>query len=136
VGNRRRCIVRCAHNTNPAEGYWFHFIQRCLPAATSSVSRKGRPSRTHDQGDQRDENPEERHKLICDPRSGPSLSLRHRWSPVAVVPLASPRSQLGYDQGDQYGDKAAGSHKRQELDYGWHRHAVRLSSRTSLHKNF
>jgi hypothetical protein len=53
-----------------------------------------------------------------------------------VEPLASLRSQLDYDQGDQSGDKAAGSHKRQELDYGGHRHTVRPSSRTSFHKTF
>jgi hypothetical protein len=64
------------------------------------------------------------------------MAAPHRSSPVAVVPPASLRSQLDHDQGDQGGGKAAGCHKRQELDYGGHRHTVRPSSRTSFHKTF
>jgi hypothetical protein len=45
-----------------------------------------------------------------------------------VAPPASLRSQLDHDQGDQGDGKAAGCHKRQDLDYGGHRHTVRPSS--------
>jgi hypothetical protein len=49
-----------------------------------------------------------------------------------MVSLASLRSQLDHDQSNQGGDKSAGTHKRQGLDYGGHRHMVRPSSRRQL----